>query len=658
MEPELAEDGCNWHTYGSWVLKAISEEGLMGHLDGSETRPATPKLLQEYGASQTPRTNEERDVIAAWKTADDAWHQRAAMAHQYIIFGLPDSILMLCMHLDTPGEAFAYLESRYGSIPRPESLKIVDEASRQCNLPSKQCATAESTQNIFDSHHEPENPPSSEEGSPDSPNDCVETESKYLTPEADVIDMQQVEDTLLAEEAWTEDSEQLDECPDTLEAPDEGCQHASGKIEESRDLLELSSKALEPEGDTTRLASRHSMKDVPQTPFEVNQHLWTSSKIALDVPDPPDARSEHPILRIHAPTQVHSASSTKSFLPVLETASMEPDEVGSGDRHDDAPSSGYINSYGVKNALLADSGGQHGERKAKRLRCSPAPPVLHPKGTGHAPRTSRVPRRRGRIKQTIESISDAQKRQSAYLAEAAPMRPLLDLFAPSKWTIYHAGGLQTMSIRYNKVRSAGQIETSGWTHRTAGISMRLLQLLPNPSKQFWNIANTHWRQGVHTGSTLNDAKRPKNLHIAKRPPPSSNMRRENEHKAKWPNGLSAPSKPTRYGLSHPPGTLRDPRRRGRIKTRAKNVSRSKTRGSKASKLTTPIPPPRKLARLLWNVANTYWRQGVPPGRTQNDNKPVIFKTAALAITVQGQGARALQPSPKREVATMRRGKHD
>ncbi|KAI6094088.1 hypothetical protein EDD16DRAFT_1722217 [Pisolithus croceorrhizus] len=160
--PELAEDGCNWQTYGSWVLKAISEDGLIGHLDGSETRPTTPKLLQEYGAGWTPRTNEERDVITAWKTADDAWHQQAAMAHQYIIYGLPDSILMLCMHLDTPCKTFAYLERRYGSIPRPE---VVDEAVQQHDMPYRQCEAEVSTQSAATSNNKPEYSPEWEDDS-------------------------------------------------------------------------------------------------------------------------------------------------------------------------------------------------------------------------------------------------------------------------------------------------------------------------------------------------------------------------------------------------------------------------------------------------------------------------------------------------------------
>ncbi|KAI6044310.1 hypothetical protein EDC04DRAFT_2644335 [Pisolithus marmoratus] len=217
MEPELAEDGCNWHTYGSWVLKAISEEGLMGHLDGSETRPATPKLLQEYGASQTPRTDEERDVIAAWKTADDAWRQRTAMVHHLIISGLPDLVLMLCMHLETPCETFAYLENRYGSIPRPESLKVVDEALQQRNMPSEQCTTARKI------------PPREEDGSSDSPNGCAKTESGHLTPEIEVVDAQQVEVDLSEVADRATDSERPDEqeeCTNAPEAPDKSSQPA------------------------------------------------------------------------------------------------------------------------------------------------------------------------------------------------------------------------------------------------------------------------------------------------------------------------------------------------------------------------------------------------------------------------------------------------
>ncbi|KIK25364.1 hypothetical protein PISMIDRAFT_677255, partial [Pisolithus microcarpus 441] len=96
-----------------------------------------------------------------------------------------------------------------------------------------------------------------------------------------------------------------------------------------------------------------------------------------------------------------------------------------------------------------------------------------------------------------------------------------------------------------------------------------------------------------------------------------------------PNGSPAPSKPTRNDFTHAPRNLRDPHRHGRIKTRSKNVSRSETRGSKASILTIPISPPRKITKRLWNVADTYWRHGIPPGWTCNVNIPSLFETAAL-----------------------------
>ncbi|KAI6100388.1 hypothetical protein EDD16DRAFT_1762713 [Pisolithus croceorrhizus] len=247
--PELAEDGCNWQTYGSWVLKAISEDGLMGHLDGSETRPTTPKLLQEYGAGWTPRTNEERDVITAWKTADNAWHQQAAMAHQFIIYGLPDSILMLCMHLDTPCEMFTYLENRYGQIPRPEIQKTVDEAVQQHDMPSEQHMTGESAQSTCNSDNEPENSPGGHEDSVDSLNDCAETKSGYLTPETKVIDMRHEETHLLEVEDRAADLKQPDEGMDTVDAPDKDSQCADDKVKDRQELPTTSSEALETQGD-------------------------------------------------------------------------------------------------------------------------------------------------------------------------------------------------------------------------------------------------------------------------------------------------------------------------------------------------------------------------------------------------------------------------
>ncbi|KAI6010061.1 hypothetical protein EDC04DRAFT_3094977 [Pisolithus marmoratus] len=188
--------------------------------------------------------------------------------------------------------------------------------------------------------------------------------------------------------------------------------------------------------------------------------------------------------------------------------------------------------------------------------------------------------------------------------------------------------------------------------------MQLLQPLSNSSKRLQNIASAFWQQGVPPGSTLNDMKWPTNIPVAKQLSVSSSTSPDYKCGAKPLNDLFAPSKLARYGLAHPPGTLRDPRRRGRIKTKAKNVSRSETRGSKASGLTITTSPPREIAKPLWNVANTYWRHGVPPGRTCNVNKPLLFETAALQQWYKARGCAHTTRIPEMAVATPRRSKHD
>ncbi|KAI6168749.1 hypothetical protein EDD17DRAFT_1529975 [Pisolithus thermaeus] len=171
------------------------------------------------------------------------------MAHQFIIYSLPDSILMLCMHLDTPREAFAYLEHRYGQIPRPEIQKTVDEAVQQHDMPSEQYMTGECAQSTCDSNDGPENLPGGHEDLADSPNDCTETESGFLTPKTKVTDAQHVEPHLLVVEVGAMDSKWLDEGTDAPKAPDEGSQHAGDEVKEDEDLPQMSSEALETRGD-------------------------------------------------------------------------------------------------------------------------------------------------------------------------------------------------------------------------------------------------------------------------------------------------------------------------------------------------------------------------------------------------------------------------
>ncbi|KAI6124687.1 hypothetical protein EV401DRAFT_2207756 [Pisolithus croceorrhizus] len=184
----------------------------------------------------------------AWKTTDNTWHQRAAMAHQFIIYGLPDSILMLCTHLDTPRKAFAYLECHYGPILRPESIKVADEAMPQCNMQSKQYATEEGAQGTYNNDNKPIYSPEGED-SLDIPNDCAKTKSRYLTPETEVVDVRHEEPHLLEVEDRAADSKQPDEGTDTVDAPDKDSQCADDKVKDRQELPTMSSEALETQGN-------------------------------------------------------------------------------------------------------------------------------------------------------------------------------------------------------------------------------------------------------------------------------------------------------------------------------------------------------------------------------------------------------------------------
>ncbi|KAI6110129.1 hypothetical protein F5141DRAFT_1278813 [Pisolithus sp. B1] len=454
------------------------------------------------------------------------------MAHQFIIYGLPDSILMLCMHLDTPREAFAYLECRYGPIPRPESIKVADEAMPQCDMQSEQYATEEGAQGTYNSNNKPIYSPEGED-SLDIPNDCAETKSRYLTPETEVVDARHVEPYLLEVEVGATGVTWLDEHTNVLRVPDERGWHVDD-IAEHTNLPESISEALEPADDISRSAGRCSIKSGPQTPIKDDQHLQMSGTLDAQDPQPADhicdtegvylehaaailllyasektqPHLEEPGLELGrfmqlretarpAPERDHTSGgwhktyqghfiwdtpldevwgmgvyssagagwgygmiveSTAMKLEIrdisaetthmaphllhLETVHKEPDKAETGGGCNDAVSRDPVGSQEVEKTMLAGSGSQHGERKVKRPRCSPAPPVPCPNGTGHVLRTSRDPHRRGRLKMHAESHPPC-------------------LFGPMKRLRYPTGGYQTMKRGYNQVRRARKVETRG-----------------------------------------------------------------------------------------------------------------------------------------------------------------------------------------------------
>ncbi|KAI6112708.1 hypothetical protein F5141DRAFT_1202563 [Pisolithus sp. B1] len=451
------------------------------------------------------------------------------MAHQFIIYSLPNSILMLCVHLDTPHETFTYLEKCYGQIPRPD---IVNEAAQQCHVPSEQYLTEESAPSTCNNGSG--NSPSDEGNSPESPIDCAKTTAGCTKPKTEVVDAQQVEDN----------------------------------------LLEVEDRATDSHLKRLTRANKASAQTLSSMSMELQLPVYTPRYNEAHIPywifQPPERENEK-----------NNTPLTKA--DDLEPCPKEPDKAeNTGGGGDDAVSKELVDLCRAEKSMLADSGSQQGEQEAKQPKCSPAPPAASPNGMMDVLIPLTDQHQCGRIKVKAESISNTQMQQNAYCTQVALMWPFLallacsnqsldpvgglqtmnlvqPLFTPMKWLKYPTGGYKMMKRGYNEIRHVRQVETRGGMYRTACILMQLLLFLSDPSKQLQNIGNTYWWEGVPTRSMQNDVKQQGNIPMAIQRPHSSSTRQDIEHRAKWPNNLPMPFKPTRYDLSHLPGTLRDPR---------------------------------------------------------------------------------------------------
>ncbi|KAI6039131.1 hypothetical protein EDC04DRAFT_3141009 [Pisolithus marmoratus] len=637
--PELAHNGHNWTTYASSVLCAITAEGLMGFLVGSETRPIHPAELEGRSEGWTPQTDDERDAVTAWQTADQLWTQWNATVNYTIICGIPDTIFGLMLHLKSPLEKWDYLEQRFGSIPRPDSWLAAEEAMRQCKTQHELSVAGETAQCAGDSHDEP-NTLTEEESSSDGPNDCAETKTGHLTPEFEVVDVRHMEDNLPVVETGTSDAEQPDKCTNTLKAPDEDSRHMD-KAVASRDSPELSSKAHKTAGDTTKWARKRSIDNGSQTPVECIEHVKANGETIANIPDPPGMHAECPtpyvecsMLQDKSSTRDHSATSTElRFLCMRgQHASRQgKQQLSVRTRPLSTPSNlsywTWPPDFNTQQDMgpMADSKGQDTEREAKRQDGLPALPEPPPDSLAHPPGTLRDPHRRGRLKTSAETVSNVHTRRSAHRAHAAPMQPLRLLSKPTKRSKIVAGGPSILAVRDNEVSDARIAQTRGHTHRTAGIYMQLPQALSSPSKRLWNIANTYWRQWEPPGSMQNDAKRPRSLPMAKQLPRSSGKRGDDTHTSIH---SPAPHKRPPDGLTHTPRTLRDHHRRGRIKTEAENVSIVRTRPSAYRTLVVAIWP----LRLISTPTNPF--KIVAGGST---TLSVRYNEVSGARTVQTRG---------------------
>ncbi|KAI6167168.1 hypothetical protein EDD17DRAFT_1111109 [Pisolithus thermaeus] len=209
--PELA--------YASSVLCAISDEGLMGFLVGSERRPTRPAELIGHGEGWTPQTDDKQVEVAVWRAADQSWTQQNAMVNYTIVSGIPDTIFSFMLHLKSPLEKWDYLEKRFGRIPRPESWLVAEEAEQRSN---SNMAT-ETGQEALNSNSESRDLPGSQNEPTDSPSDCAETEAGHMKPEPKVVDARHLKPYLQGVEVEAIGLKQPVEGMNALKAPDEGC---------------------------------------------------------------------------------------------------------------------------------------------------------------------------------------------------------------------------------------------------------------------------------------------------------------------------------------------------------------------------------------------------------------------------------------------------
>ncbi|KAI6025145.1 hypothetical protein BKA83DRAFT_7220 [Pisolithus microcarpus] len=220
------------------------------------------------------------------------------MAHYLIISGIPDSILMLVMHLETPHETFTYLKNCYGSIPRPKTWLA---AMQQSNLSSERDATGESSQEAHDSNNEPENLPGGQEDFPDSPSDCAEITDGHEEPKTEITDAWQVEPHLLVDEARAMDSKWLEELVNTP------------REEKTADLKDESLDGGDSDPGYWVTLSNNGYELI-NLPIEDNRCLLMDEETTANVLDPPSTHAKLPNPQVESSTLQNEPEVTGSML--------------------------------------------------------------------------------------------------------------------------------------------------------------------------------------------------------------------------------------------------------------------------------------------------------------------------------------------------------
>ncbi|KAI5996520.1 hypothetical protein F5J12DRAFT_785465 [Pisolithus orientalis] len=314
--PELADDGHNWTAYGSWVLNAIADEGLMGFLLGSETRPIHPAQLKGQGEGWTPQTNEERDEVAAWQTSDEFWHKQSSKVNLLLIFGISDYIFSFILHLKAPLEKFTYLEKRYGSVTRPESWKTTEEDAQTTHDNKKDSAEL------------------SLETVEVTPSQCRQVEASSIDiPTAEVEHALNGHSELELEgvpcEAGSGSMDELGDanpkmssgCTDETSATGTRSQLVVANVTRDLHLLKSGSETFDLAINSTNLENTRAIKTTSQMPVNHDQHIRTCSSLIADIPDPPCIHVTAPNPFIGQSDQVFGTSNTERKLARAQTVS-------------------------------------------------------------------------------------------------------------------------------------------------------------------------------------------------------------------------------------------------------------------------------------------------------------------------------------------------
>ncbi|KAI6156365.1 hypothetical protein EDD17DRAFT_1847248 [Pisolithus thermaeus] len=524
------------------------------------------------------------------------------MAHQFIIYGLPDSILMLCMHLDTPHKAFAYLECRYGPIPRPESIKVADEAMPQCDMQSEQYATEEGAQGTYNSDNEPIYSPEGED-SLDIPNDCAKTKTRYLTPETEVVDARHVEPYLLEVEVGDTGGMWPDECANALEAPDECSQRASNEVKEDEDLPQMSSEALETRGDlpftTCERAETQTGHRKPKNEV-VDMQQVVDVLPMFDVGTTGRTRHDKHVKEHEAPNEggQHADNKVKESRDLPKSSSEVLEPAGNPTRQ-----AGKCSMEDVLQTPIEDY--QHAQMNGETIANVPDLPST--------PTELPIPC----IKRpTLQNRSLARKRSAmttefdlSYARRSGKWRETKHLELDCKRASRHPQqthqGHSACKTPPDKARGMGVLSSprAGWGDSTmAGSTVMKLErrvVSTKTAKIQAYIPHLETRpkepdKAEDTGGGGDDAAS-KDILDSRRVEKTSlanSGSQQGERKTRWRNGLPAPPKTPPNSFIHPSKTFADQRCHGRIKMDLQNLSTGQEmEWWQGSSPVPPVPPP-------------------------------------------------------------------